>query len=344
MEAGMIELSELSAAAQKAFPADKITPSRDASWQLITEMGWLMLELSEEQDGLGLGRDASATVHFELGHILPATPLLSALLGLQAVAASDRLVDKQGWVERLCAGEYVPLNLLSGNVENSGDGRLNGTISGIFEADMATHIVAATAGRYDLIPLDAVGVAVTERPLWDPSRRLFDIELVDYIVNPNLVIAEGDDAGTLHDRLSPSAQLALAADSLGAANTVLNMTVEYLNTRRQFDRPLAMFQALKHRVADLKARLVAAEALLWSRANEVTSMLEMGALKAHCTQLFCDIAEDAVQLHGGIGLTDEYPCHLFLKRAFLNAELCGNTDYWEQNMGCQALKASSSDR
>ena len=93
---------------------------------------------------------------------------------------------------------------------------------------MASHALVATSGRYDLVPLAGEGVRLVERRLWDESRRLFDLELDGYRPDPALVVALGADASALHDLVSPSAQLAIAADSLGAANAVFEMTVEYL--------------------------------------------------------------------------------------------------------------------
>ena len=150
----MIELSELRDAAQKAFPADKLMPERDAAWQLCAEMGWLLLEVPEELGGLGLGREAAATIHYEMGRVLSTAPLIPALLGLRAVCAADGLADKAGWVERLCAGEYAPLHLLPARMEGNADQGFSGTISGVFEADMASHVVAGLPGCYALIPLD----------------------------------------------------------------------------------------------------------------------------------------------------------------------------------------------
>lgn len=118
------------------------------------------------------------------------------------------------------------------------------------------------------------------------------------------------------------------------------MTIDYLETRRQFDRPLALFQALKHRVADMKTALVAAEALFWARGDDPDAdAIRMGAMKAHAANVYRLIAEEAVQLHGGIGLTMEHPCHLFLKRATLNAALGGDADHWEEAAGRRMLAA-----
>lgn len=336
----MIELSELQDAAQKAFPADKLVPARDEAWKLVAEMGWLMIELPEELGGLGLGRDASATIHFEMGRVLSSAPLIPALLGLQGIAASTTLANQADWIERLCGGEYVPLHMLPSNVTKRTDGSFDGRISGVFEADMASHVLAGLPGLYALIPLDAPGVTVIERPIWDKSRRLFDIELSGHAIDPALVVAEGDAVKALHDAISPAAQLALAAEALGGATATLDMTVEYLKMRKQFERPLAMFQALKHRCADLKIQIGAAEALLWSRVNDPdASVVDCGAAKAHAADVYRVVTEEAIQLHGGIGLTSEHQCHLFMKRAMLNLQLCGGLDHWREAAGRQALAA-----
>ncbi len=337
----MIELSELADAAQKAFPADQLIPPRDASWQMIAQMGWLMITLAEDQGGLGLGRDTAVALHFENGRVLQSAPLIPALLGLQGIAAATSLADKTGWIERICGGDYVPLHMLPSAVTAAADGALTGTIAGVFEADMASHFLAGLADRYCLIPLDAPGVTVIQRPLWDPSRCLFDIELHDYQPDPALLVAEGAAHKALHDAISPTAQLALAADALGGANAALVMAIDYLKMRRQFDRPLAMFQALKHRCADLKALIVAAEALLWSRAGDPhASATDLGAMKAHACEVYRVVTEEVIQLHGGIGLTEEHQCHLFMKRAMLNLQLCGSVDYWREAAGRAALTRS----
>lgn len=336
----MIELNELIDAAQKAFPADKLSPARDVSWELVAEMGWLMIRVPEEDGGLGLGREASTAIHYELGRMLSSVPLIPAQLGLQAVTASKGLADRAGWIERLCAGEYAPLHMLPARLTASGDGAVSGTISGVFDADMAVAVVARLPDAYALVPLDAEGVSVVERPIWDLSRRIFDVVLDGYRPDPALVLAQGDAAKALHDTLSPEAHLALAADCLGGASATLDMTVEYTKMRKQFDRPIAMFQALKHRAADLKTRIVAADALLWNRVrDEEATLTQLGALKTLAAEVYQFVTEEAIQFHGGIGLTDEHQCHLFMKRAMLNLQLCGSPDLWKGRTGREALAA-----
>jgi alkylation response protein AidB-like acyl-CoA dehydrogenase len=333
----MIERAELHDAAQKAFPADKLKPAREASWPLIAEMGWLLLPLPEDAGGLGLGRDASAAIHFELGKVLSTAPLIPALQAVQALGAASGLADQAGWIERTTAGELITTSLLPGGVTLS-DGKLSGTLSAVPDADIAGHVLVLAPGLAALVPVDGTGVGLAENPLWDESRRLFDVTLSD--VATNLVIAEGAAADALADRLAGELALALAADSLGGANAALDMSVEYLKTRKQFDRPLAMFQALKHRCADLKVLVAGAEALLWSRAADPdASVTDLGALKALASDVYRMVAEEAIQLHGGIGLTEEHDCHLFMKRAMLNLQLGGSADAWREKAGRQALAA-----
>ncbi|MCB2060840.1 MAG: acyl-CoA dehydrogenase family protein [Novosphingobium sp.] len=338
----MIELSELRDAAQKAFPADELIPDRDESWKLIAEMGWLMMPLPEESGGLGLGRDAVTAINLELGRVLSSAPLVPALLTVQAIGASESLVDRDSWIERTCSGEYVALNLLPGDIALADAGTLSGTLPAVPDADMASHVLVFAKGLSALVPLDAPSISVSERKLWDESRRLFDITLDNCAVDESLMLARDDASHDIANRLHGELQLALAADCLGGANAALDMTVEYLRTRKQFSRPLAMFQALKHRCADLKTHIAATEALLWSRAVDAdASVTDLGALKALAADVYRFVTEEAIQLHGGIGLTDEHQCHLFMKRAMLNLSLGGSGDELKERAGRQALETYS---
>ncbi len=336
----MIELAELHDSAQKAFPADKLMPERDTSWALAAEMGWLMIELPEDQGGLGLTRQAAAAIHYELGKVLSSAPLIPAMLALRGIAGAADFAARDEWIERICCGEYVPLNMLPARIEAGADGKSNGTVPGLFDADMASHVLVGCGGAYHLVPLDAPGVRLVERKLWDQSRRVFDLVLEEARLDANTLVADGALAASLHDDIARSAHLFLAADSLGGATAALEMTIDFLKMRKQFDRPLAMFQALKHRCADLKTQVVAAEALLWSRATgaEQVSVTDLGAMKALATDVYRRVTEEMIQLHGGIGLTDEHPCHQFMKRAMLNLQLCGGLDHWREAAGRAALR------
>ncbi len=295
--------SELQDNARKAFGEAGLVPDADASWANLTEMGWFIMTVPEEQGGLGMGREAAGVIHYELGRALVPGPTIPQMLVIEALAATGQ--DEP--LERAIGGEVLTTDLCHA-----------------LEADKASHILLVSNSRIALAPI----ASATLRVSWDETRRLFDVAAGDEVI-----LAKGADAAALADRLRSRLLLMLAADSLGGAEAALSMTIDYLKTRRQFDRPLAMFQALKHRVADLKIAHKAAEALFWDRTTGEPDLAEMGALKAHCTKVYASIAEEAIQLHGGIGLTQEHPCHLFLKRAMLNCALGGDADHWEEIAG-----------
>ena len=316
--------AELSDAARKAFGEGGLAPDAAASWTLIAEMGWLMMAVPEPLGGLGLGGEAAGVIHNELGRALVPGPAIAQMLAIEALAAAEGLAERDELIARAKGGEVMTASLAGGTS--------TGRLTCVLDADHASHVLVIGDGNVALVPLE--GAEITQRETWDRTRRLFDVTL-DASAK-GLVLAEGEAAAALAEQLELKLLFALAGDSLGGADAILELTNDYLKTRRQFDRPLALFQALKHRVADMKTWLSAAEALFWATAAD-GSLAEMGALKAHATSVYRDIAEDAVQLHGGIGLTMEHHCHLFLKRAMLNCALGGDTDRREEAAGRQAL-------
>ena len=312
-----IDRAELQDSARKAFGADGLAPDADKSWNLLCEMGWLMMTVPEAHGGLGLGREAAGVIHTELGRALVPGPAIAQMLVIEALCEANGLAERDDLLARAMSGEVMTATLCHAP-----------------DADKASYTLVSDEHRVALVPAERC--AVLPVTTWDKTRRLFDVKEVF----AGLILAEGDAAQSLHAQLQSQLLFAIAGDSLGGADAVLALTIDYLKTRRQFDRPLAMFQALKHRVADLKTQLVAAEALFWSRTSGEASLAQMGALKAHCTTVYRTIAEESIQLHGGIGLTQEYPCHRFLKRAMLNCALGGDADHWEEAAG-RALLVSA---
>jgi alkylation response protein AidB-like acyl-CoA dehydrogenase len=316
--------AELQDATRKAFGAGGLAPDLDASWNTVAEMGALMMAVPEDLGGLGLGREATGVIHTELGRTLAPGPAIAQMLVIEALCAADGLAERQDLLDRAMGGEVMTASLAGP--------RASGSLTCVPDADRASHVLVAQDGRITLVSLE--GAEITARETWDKTRRLFDVRPTA----TGQVLAVGEAAVALRQRLEAQLLFALAGDSLGGADAILELTIDYLKIRRQFDRPLALFQALKHRVADMKTWLSAAEALFWNRAVDTAAAVpELGALKAHATSVYRAIAEDAVQLHGGIGLTMEHHCHLFLKRATLNGVLGGDVDHWEEHAGRRAL-------
>ncbi len=337
----MIDRAELHDAVRQAFGSSPIMAPRDAAWKLAVELGWLLIPVPEAQDGLGLGHDFSAAIHYELGRVLGTAPLLPAMMVLRALTLAGGQEER---IARVAAGQLITTALaLKGPKLSGAEGshHLDGILECVIDADLASHIlvIAERAQVCALVPLGAPGVTVTEQPLWDESRRVFEVSLTNVALDPALVLANGDAVLPLARAIKAEMLCALAADSLGGALAVLDLTIDYLKTRRQFDRPLAMFQALKHRCADLKVQIAAVEALLWARTADTNARTaDFGALKALACDVYRLVAEEALQLHGGIGLTQEYPAHRYLKRAMLNVQLGGDADLWREAAGRAALK------
>jgi alkylation response protein AidB-like acyl-CoA dehydrogenase len=293
-----------------------------------------MIDLDEDKGGLGLGRGAVAAIHYEMGRVLSRMPLIPALLAIRALAEGEATGDL---AQAAAAGEYVAIDLTLAPLVATGL-TLSGMLPAVADADMAQHVVVTAPGLVAVVALAAPGVTVAERPLWDESRRLFAVTIADHAVADTEVIARGPAADALAERMRQDLLLGLSADALGGASAALATTVGYLTMRKQFDRPLAMFQALKHRCADLKARIVAAEALLWQCAGAADARsAQLAGLKALACEVFRITTQEMVQLHGGIGLTEEQHSHLFLKRAALDLWLGGGADALNAEAGRAAL-------
>lgn len=300
-----------------------------ASWTQVVELGWLLTAVPEDLGGLGLGLDGACILHAELGRGVAGGPFLPAMLALDAVCASA-IADKAAWIEKLTTSFCVTAPLADAPLFMM-DGALSGTASAVQSANDAAHILICAPDHVVLAPLPAA--KLTSRPTWDETRRLFDVRFDGVKIDDALVLARGDAAHALSQRLAAHRDFALAADSVGGAAALLELTVDYLKTRRQFGRPLALFQALKHRCADLKSQVSAAEALLLDQlARGDASPLAAAKAKQLAASVYAWMGEEAIQLHGGIAMTAEHVCHRYVKRALLNEHLGAPADQVERDI------------
>jgi alkylation response protein AidB-like acyl-CoA dehydrogenase len=322
--------AELADAAQRAFDPAGLAPDADESWNTMAEMGWLAICVAEERGGLGQPSEARAVIHHALGRALVPGPALAQMMAIDALACAEPSMQTDDLLARAMAGEPI-----SAALAFPGRGDL---LEAVPDADSASHVLRIEQDRVSLIAMSTC--AVERRDSWDETRRLFDVRPG---ADQGLVLTEGKAAEALAETVRRQMLLSLAADSIGGAEAVLAMTLGHLATRQQFDRPLAMFQALKHRCAELRVAIGLADALLWHEAKaSKVSLIRAGALKAQACSVYKRVAEEAIQLHGGIGLTVEHACHLFLKRALLNCALGGDADYWEEQAGRTLLAGSAS--
>ncbi len=343
------DLNELRDSVHQVLSEGGLAAGEDKTWPLVVELGWLLVALPEKLGGLEQGFPGACAIHTELGRSLAAAPYLPAMLAIDAVCRGG-LADREAWVERLTSGDFItaPLAESATFITRAGSGKtkLNGLATAVPSASKASHVLicASEGDCVALVPLGQPGVELIRRPTWDATRCLFDLRFADVSLDDKLVLARGSAARELSRIISTERDFALAADCVGGASALLDMTVEYLQTRRQFGRPLALFQALKHRCADLKAFTSAAEALLLDSLGRLGDQIggpeaeRMGkTVKSLACSVYSKVAEEALQLHGGIGMTSEHPCHLFLKRALLNAHLGRRCDSYELDIAAGLL-------
>lgn len=340
------ELIELRDSARQVLGEQGLAASEDKVWPIVTDLGWLLVGVPEALNGLGQGVAGSCAFHAELGRSLAAVPYAAATIAIDAICHSG-VADQQGFIERFTTGEIVTASLAESSVTISNN-KISGTLSAVPSADKASHVLIANGEQAALLALNQPGVELIARKTWDETRRLFDVRLKDVALDSKLTLASGATAKALSTRISTLRDFALAADAVGGAEALLEMTVEYLKTRKQFGRPLALFQALKHRCADLKMLVSSAEALLNDSLGRVGNQLDNAnasnaakAAKLLACSVYARVAEESLQLHGGIGMTAEYPCHLYLKRALLNEHLGQAAGSYELDLADHFLKQSA---
>jgi alkylation response protein AidB-like acyl-CoA dehydrogenase len=300
------------------------TADRAGLFAAMAEQGWLLLTVPAEMDGLGQSFAALAPIYEEMGKAIAPVVLAPSIATLELLAhnPTDALTDL---AVAIAGGEArVAVATDPKGVTVSG-GKLSGTFGGVLADEDSTHLlVLGDDGQAWLVDLVADGVSVETVDSWDRSRILFNIALDG--AAGNAALAAPDPAAT--DRVRGHLDLAIAWDCVGGTARLLDETLEYLRTRKQFDRAIGSFQALKHRAADHKVELEVARAAARGATTALAggrdgAVAQAGGARLIAEQAYRYMAEDGVQLHGGIGFTWEHDCHLFLKRAILNELLYG---------------------
>jgi alkylation response protein AidB-like acyl-CoA dehydrogenase len=314
---------------------DSDAPHDRRLWDdLAGTVGLAGLLVPEERGGEGASAREAAVVLEELGRAVAAVPFLtSAVVATSALLAVPRSSAVDVALARLTGAEStgalaVPLSTAPAAAWPSavtlhGDGggdRLRGTVTSVADGEL-TDVVVVPAVRDGVPVLALAGEAEARpRPSLDQTRRLADLRFDDV---PATVVAEGEEAvGAVRAALLTGAGL-LASEQLGLASWCLDETVAYLKVRRQFGRPVGSFQALKHRLADVwlegtslrAAARYAADRLARAAATQPETELAVAVAQAYASDVAVHAAEEALQLHGGIGMTWEHPVHLRLKRA-----------------------------
>lgn len=326
----------------------------DAVWSQIVEMGWAGVAVPEAYGGLGYGYTGLGLVLEQVGRHLTASPLQSSvLLGATVILELGSEAQKSALLPDIAAGarlvslalqegrHHAPLETALEAAAEGDDFLLTGTKCLVLDAVAADSfvVVARTGGRPGdtaglsafLVPADATGLTVERRSLVD-SRGVGALNLHGVRVPAaHLLGAPGAAWGGL-ERALDIANIGLAAELLGIASEAFERTVGYLKERQQFGRVIGSFQGLQHRAAELFAELelarsVVLQALHAIDAGQADLSLHASAAKAKLCQVAERATNEGIQMHGGIGMTDEHEIGFFIKRARVAQHLLGDYNY-----------------
>ncbi len=323
--------------------------SRDL-WKQFADMGFTGIMVPEAHGGLGLGQVEAGIILEEIGRNLTPSPFLTtAVAAVEALKASGRLSEE--WLPRIARGETIVAlaidehakhhpEAITMKAERSGNGfRLSGAKTFVLNGHVADVLIVAarttgSTGREGLtlfaVPKDAGQTA-------DP-RRLVDASLASHLtfdgvdVDADAVIGDVDGGWAVLTKLLDAGRVGAAAEMIGVGGAAMDMTVDYLKQRKQFGKLIGEFQALQHRAAHLygemevaRASVLKAQQLLDSNDPRAEMMVAVAKAKTgKAVRLSC---QEGIQMHGGIGMTDEYDIGLYMKRDRALEEFFGDARY-----------------
>lgn len=306
-------------------------------WPLLVSAGWVGLDAPDEAGGAGATFAEVAVICEELGRAAGATRYLGgAVLAIGALNAVQPNESRDALLQAVVAGNIRAVLALPGTGEPApldlGTTRLGWRVHG-----RATFVPDAAGAQRLLLPArdadgvavlvdvaaEAPGLTVTEQPVLDETRSLATVTAEGVEVDEDAVWRFDGDPEAALGALNERAALAVACDSLGVAQAMLDTTVSYTGVRRQFGRPIGSFQAVKHACADMLVRISVARQLVNAAITE-PAPLAVSMAKVNATEAAVEVAGKAMQLHGGIGYTWESGVHVYLKRAALNRSLFGS--------------------
>ena len=311
-------------------------------WRKMAELGWLGLIYPEEYGGAG-GSFVDLTVILEeMGRVVFPGPYSSTLLlgGLAILEGGDG-TQKKAWLPRIATGEArVTLAWTEPNGRWDAEGItltakrdrdafvLTGTKLFVPDAHTADAlVVAARTGSGPeagvslfLLPRESPGVTVTLLPTMDHTRKLCEVTFSVARVPADALLGEAGRGWRILQRVIDRATVGLCAEMCGGTQRVLEMCTDYAKVRQAFGRPIGAYQAVKHKCADMLLLTENAKSIsyyaAWAVSEDVPEdSLAASMAKAYTSDAYRKVAQDGIQIHGGIGFTWDHDLHLYFKRA-----------------------------
>lgn len=320
----------------------------------LAELGFFGVLIPEEYDGVGLGMMAMGQIMEAQGRTIAATPLLqTAVIGASVLILGGSEAQKAEWLPKIASGEatvavavdegthHAPLNIAT-EAERNGQGyTLNGAKRFVSDAHHADLLIIAArtfgeAGQAHgislfLVPNDAAGLSIQALSTVD-SHGAAHVQLEDVAVGEDSVIGAVDAGWEILEPALDRGRIALAAEALGSAQAAFDMTLEYMQTRKQFGQLIGSFQSLQHRAAKMFTELELTRSCVAAALSGVdesrNDVAELASLaKARASDLIHLVSNETVQFHGGIGMTDAHDSGLYMKRARVQEALLGGASY-----------------
>jgi alkylation response protein AidB-like acyl-CoA dehydrogenase len=323
-------------------------------WRGIAEMGWTGVLVPEEYGGLAFGNVGAALICEEMGRTLTASPFLStAVMAATALTGGGSEAQKQRWLPAIVAGEAIlALAVDEGRkhdpaqtalkAEKSGNGfRLDGTKTFVGDGHVADALIVAARTSGEPGERDGLSLFLVDGTAQGLSRErtiMVDSRNAARLTFDGVQVDDADalgDIGRGHDlleRVLDAGRTGLAAELSGVAQESFDRTVSYMKQRQQFGKPIGAFQALQHRAAHLYSEIEVTKSAVLAAAQALDRKPDkagpnVSLAKAKAAEVARLAVSEAVQIHGGIGMTDEIDIGLFMKRARVAAEMFGDSGF-----------------
>ena len=331
-------------------------------WKGLAEMGFLGVAIPENYGGTGAGHLELCVIAEEIGRALAPVPFSSTVyLAAEALLLAGSEAQKQKWLPLIASGDAIgTLALFEGKGNPSPQairlsasaGKLDGVKKPVADGAIADFAIVAartgTAGREDDISLflvDMKAEGIEARPLVNVDPSHGQAELAFKNCRAELLGAAGEGWSILSQLLDRAAVL-LAFEQVGGADRALEMGRDYALDRIAFGRPIGSFQAIKHMLADMYVAATLARSNCyygaWALSTNAAELPEAAAsARISATQAFAHCAKNNIQVHGGMGFTWEFDCHLYYRRSNLLALNLGSLSHWENRLIEQLRKPAA---